>query len=69
MNRCRICGRSFDPLGFQVLVPGLSEGFDRVECAEKARAANRILLTFDLGEYQWPRRSLNARENADKTML
>jgi len=39
MNRCRICGRSFDPLGFQVLVPGLSEGFDRVECAEKARAA------------------------------
>ena len=40
---------------------------DRV-LAEKARTDNRILLTFDFGEYQWPRRSLNARENADKTM-
>lgn len=39
MHRCRICGRSFDPLGFQVVVPGLSESFDRLECAQQARAA------------------------------
>ena len=40
---------------------------DRV-LAEKARADSRILLTFDLGAYLWPRRSLNARKNVDKTM-
>lgn len=33
---CRICGRQFDPLGFQVMVPGLPHGFDRVDCAVEA---------------------------------
>ena len=33
---CRICGRQFDPLGFQVMVPGLPLGFDRVDCALEA---------------------------------
>ena len=35
---CRICGRQFDPLGFQVMVPGLPLGFDRVDCALEASA-------------------------------
>jgi hypothetical protein len=39
MYECRVCGRGFDPLGFQVVVPGLSEGFDRMVCARQARAA------------------------------
>lgn len=38
MLQCRVCGRDFDPLRFQVVVPGLGQGFDRVECAEQARA-------------------------------
>lgn len=37
---CRICGRQFDPLGFQVMVPGLPHGFDRVDCALEASALN-----------------------------
>ena len=35
---CRVCGRQFDPDGFQVLVPGLKHGFDRVDCALEASA-------------------------------
>jgi hypothetical protein len=35
---CRVCGRQFDPTGFQMLVPGLKLGFDRVECALEASA-------------------------------
>jgi hypothetical protein len=35
---CQVCGRRFDPLGFQVVVPELARGFDRVECARSARA-------------------------------
>ena len=38
MQDCPICGRSFDPLRFQVVVPELGRGFDRVECARSARA-------------------------------
>ena len=38
MTLCRVCGRAFDPSGFQVVVPGLGEGFDRIECAEIALA-------------------------------
>jgi hypothetical protein len=34
---CQVCGRSFDPLGFQVVVPELGRGFDRIECAQSAR--------------------------------
>jgi hypothetical protein len=34
---CQVCGRSFDPLGFQVVVPELGRGFDRTECAQSAR--------------------------------
>jgi hypothetical protein len=37
MARCDICGTEFDPLGFQVVVPELGAGFDRVECARQAR--------------------------------
>jgi hypothetical protein len=35
---CQVCGRRFDPLGFQVVVPELGRGFDRVECAQSARS-------------------------------
>lgn len=35
---CRVCGRQFDPQGFQVMVPGLKHGFDRVDCALEALA-------------------------------
>ena len=35
---CRVCGRQFDPQGFQVMVPGLLHGFDRVDCALEAHA-------------------------------
>jgi hypothetical protein len=33
---CRICGRQFDALGFQVMVPGHQHAFDRVDCALEA---------------------------------
>ena len=35
---CRVCGRQFEPMGFQVMVPGLQHGFDRVDCALEASA-------------------------------
>jgi hypothetical protein len=35
---CQVCGCSFDPISFQVVVPELGRGFDRVECARSARA-------------------------------
>lgn len=35
---CRVCGRQFDPQGFQVMVPGITHGFDRVDCALEALA-------------------------------
>ncbi len=38
MQNCQVCGRSFDPLGFQVVVPELGGGFDRIDCARTARA-------------------------------
>jgi hypothetical protein len=38
MQNCQICGRSFDPLGFQVVVPEVGRGFDRIDCARSARA-------------------------------
>jgi hypothetical protein len=34
---CQVCGRSFDPMGFQVVIPELGRGFDRIECAQTAR--------------------------------
>jgi hypothetical protein len=37
MQSCQVCGRSFDPLGFQVVVPELGRGFDRIDCARRAR--------------------------------
>jgi hypothetical protein len=37
VQHCQVCGRSFDPLGFQVVVPELGRGFDRIECAQSAR--------------------------------
>jgi hypothetical protein len=42
--RCRICGREFDPRGFQVVVPGLGLGFDRVDCAFEASATGVPLV-------------------------
>jgi hypothetical protein len=42
--RCRVCGREFDPRGFQVVVPGLGMGFDRVECALEASATGVPLI-------------------------
>jgi hypothetical protein len=49
---CQVCGRRFDPLGFQVVVPELARGFDRIECAQSARAhaspGSRIVATTPL---------------------
>lgn len=42
--RCRVCGREFDPRGFQVVVPGLGMGFDRVDCALEASVAGVPLV-------------------------
>jgi hypothetical protein len=39
MESCQVCGRNFNPLGFQVVVPELGRGFDRIECAQSARAS------------------------------
>jgi hypothetical protein len=39
VQECQICGRRFDALGFQVVVPELGRGFDRLQCAQNARAA------------------------------
>jgi hypothetical protein len=38
VQACQVCGRSFDPLGFQVVIPELGRGYDRVACAQSARA-------------------------------
>jgi hypothetical protein len=38
MQSCQVCGRSFDPLRFQVVAPELGRGFDRIDCARSARA-------------------------------
>jgi hypothetical protein len=38
VQKCEVCGRKFDPLGFQVVVPELARSFDRIECARSARA-------------------------------
>jgi hypothetical protein len=43
MERCAVCGRDFDPFGFQVVVPELGRSFDRVECARQARGGVRVL--------------------------
>jgi|SRR5919108_2785545 hypothetical protein len=40
MAQCGVCGREFDPARFQVIVPGLGQGFDRLECAAQARASH-----------------------------
>jgi hypothetical protein len=37
MQSCQVCGRNFDPLGFQIVVPELGRGFDRIDCARSAR--------------------------------
>ena len=42
--RCRVCGREFDPRGFQVVVPGLGMGFDQVDCALEASAGGVPLV-------------------------
>jgi hypothetical protein len=38
VRNCHVCGRRFDPLDFQVVIPELGRGFDRIECAQTARA-------------------------------
>jgi hypothetical protein len=42
--RCRVCGREVDPRGFQVVVPGLGIGFDRVDCALEASSGGVPLV-------------------------
>ncbi len=42
--RCRVCGREFDPRGFQVVVPEFGMGFDRVDCALEASAGGVPLV-------------------------
>jgi hypothetical protein len=38
VQNCEVCGRRFDPLRFQIVVPELSRGFDSIECANRARS-------------------------------
>jgi hypothetical protein len=38
VQNCEVCGRRFDPLEFQIVVPELSRGFDSIECANRARS-------------------------------
>ena len=37
MATCEICGTTFDEHGVQIVVPGLANAFDRVDCAVRAR--------------------------------
>jgi len=37
ISRCEVCGKEFDPLVFQIVVPGLPGSFDRIDCAQQAR--------------------------------
>ena len=37
LARCEVCGKEFDPVGYQVVVSGLPGSFDRVDCALQAR--------------------------------
>ena len=37
VSRCEVCGKEFDPLVFQIVVPGLAGSFDRIDCALQAR--------------------------------
>jgi hypothetical protein len=45
---CQVCGRKFDPLSFQVVVPELGRGFDCVECARNARAVGGAVAAAPL---------------------
>jgi hypothetical protein len=38
LARCEVCGRQYDADSYQVVVPGLPQAFDRVECALVGRA-------------------------------
>jgi hypothetical protein len=38
LARCDVCGRQYDAESYQVVIPGVSQAFDRVECALVARA-------------------------------
>jgi hypothetical protein len=40
--RCGICGGDFDPFAYQVVVPELGTGFDKLECARQARGSSRV---------------------------
>ena len=42
MARCSVCLKEYDPLAFQVLIPGLPNSFDSLDCAERARAALQL---------------------------
>ena len=37
--RCPVCGKDFDPVAFQVLIPGTARSFDTLDCAERYRSA------------------------------
>ena len=37
MATCEICGADFDDLGAQIVLPGLTKSFDRIDCAVRAR--------------------------------
>jgi hypothetical protein len=38
LARCDVCGRQYDAESYQVVIPGVSQAFDRVECALVGRA-------------------------------
>jgi hypothetical protein len=38
LARCDVCGRQYDADSYQVVIPGASQAFDRVECAIVGRA-------------------------------
>lgn len=37
LSRCDVCGKEFDSMVFQIVVPGISGSFDRIDCALQAR--------------------------------
>jgi hypothetical protein len=50
MARCPICGSTFDAAGYQVVLPGVEFGFDRLECADRHLAGAPLVWVSELDE-------------------
>ena len=49
LSRCEVCGKEFDPVGYQIVVSGLPGSFDRVDCALQARELLQAQPLRELG--------------------